>query len=128
MLVYLRHGSAQATVHAATLRQVADQASYLTQSQYTDTRLTSPNADLILPGTWQDSHWSTNLKVTGTTGPTLISMGKAATDAGSATLLVAAITTRPGRLYKTDYTDLSVVHFDQQVHFKGKMTHIETQC
>ena len=38
--------------------EVADQTFYLTQSQYTDTRLTSPSADPITPGTWQGSHWS----------------------------------------------------------------------
>ena len=38
--------------------QVADQTSYLTQSQYTDTGPTSPSADPITPGAWQGSHWS----------------------------------------------------------------------
>ena len=41
--------------------QVADQTFHLTQSQYTDTRLISPSADPIAPGTWQDSHWSANV-------------------------------------------------------------------
>ena len=40
--------------------EVADQTFYLTQSQYTDTRLTSPSADPITPGAWQGSHWSAN--------------------------------------------------------------------
>ena len=40
--------------------QVADQTFYLTQSQYTDTGLTIPSADPIMPGTWQGSHWSAN--------------------------------------------------------------------
>ena len=39
---------------------VADQTFYLTQSQYTDTGPTSPNADPITPGAWQGSHWSAN--------------------------------------------------------------------
>ena len=39
---------------------VADQTFYLTQSQYTDTRPTSPSADPITPGAWQGSHWSAN--------------------------------------------------------------------
>ena len=39
--------------------EVADQTFYLNQSQYTDTRPTSPSADLITPGAWQGSHWST---------------------------------------------------------------------
>ena len=40
--------------------EVADQTFYLTQSQYTDTGLTSPSADPIMPGIWQGSHWSAN--------------------------------------------------------------------
>ena len=41
--------------------EVADQTFYLTQSQYTDTGLTSPSADPITSGAWQGSHWSANL-------------------------------------------------------------------
>ena len=40
--------------------EVADSTFYLTQSQYTDTGLTSPSADPITPGAWQGSHWSAN--------------------------------------------------------------------
>ena len=40
--------------------EVADQIFYLTQSQYTDTRLTSPSADPVSPGAWHGSHWSAN--------------------------------------------------------------------
>ena len=40
--------------------EVADQTFYLTQSQYTDTGLTSPSADPITPGAWQGSHWNAN--------------------------------------------------------------------
>ena len=40
--------------------EVQDQTFYLTQSQYTDTRPTSPSADPITPGAWQGSHWSAN--------------------------------------------------------------------
>ena len=36
--------------------QVADKNFYLTQSQYTDTGLTSPSVDPITPGAWQGSH------------------------------------------------------------------------
>ena len=36
--------------------EAADQTFYLTQSQYTDTGPTSPSADPITPGAWQDSH------------------------------------------------------------------------
>ena len=40
--------------------EVADQTFYLTQSQYTDTGLTSPSTDPITLGAWQGSHWSAN--------------------------------------------------------------------
>ena len=40
--------------------EVADQTFYLTQSQYTDTGLTSPSTDPLTPGAWQGSHWSAN--------------------------------------------------------------------
>ena len=49
--------------------ETADQAFYLTQSQYTDTGPTSPSTDAITPGTWQGSHWSVNFYVTGMTRP-----------------------------------------------------------
>ena len=41
-----------------TETEVADQTFHLTQSQYTDTGLTSPSADPITQGAWQGSHWS----------------------------------------------------------------------
>ena len=49
--------------------EVADPTFYLTQSQYTDTGLTSPSADPIIPGAQQGSHWSANFSVTGMTWP-----------------------------------------------------------
>ena len=49
--------------------EAADQTFHLTQSQYTDTGLTSPSADPITPGAWQGSHWSANFQVTGMTRP-----------------------------------------------------------
>ena len=52
-----------------TETEIADQTFYLTQSQYTDTRPTSPSADPITPGAWQGSHWSANFLVTGMTRP-----------------------------------------------------------
>ena len=64
MVVYLRDGSAQTILRAAT-----NQTFYLTQSQYTDTGPTSPSADPITPGTWQDSYWSANFQVIGMTRP-----------------------------------------------------------
>ena len=44
-------------------------SNYFTQSQYTDTRLTSASADPITPDAWQGSHWSANFWVTGMTRP-----------------------------------------------------------
>ena len=38
--------------------KVVDQTFYLTQSQYTDTRPTSPSVDPISPAAWQGNHWS----------------------------------------------------------------------
>ena len=45
--------------------QVADQTFYLTQSQYIDTRPTSPSADPRTPGAWQGGYWSADFGVTG---------------------------------------------------------------
>ena len=68
--MYLRDGSAQTILRAATLEiEVADPTFYLTQSQYTDTGPTSPSADPITPGAWQGSHCSANFEVTGMTRP-----------------------------------------------------------
>ena len=47
--------------------EVADPTFYVTQSQYADTRPTSPSSDQITPGTCQGSHWSTKFQVTGLT-------------------------------------------------------------
>ena len=35
--------------------EIEDQTFYLTQSHYTDTRLTGPSTDPIIPGAWQGS-------------------------------------------------------------------------
>ena len=42
--------------------EVADLTFHLTQSQYTDTGLTSPSADPVTLGAWQGSHWSASFK------------------------------------------------------------------
>ena len=47
---------------AYVLPEVADQRFYLTQSHYTDTRSTSPSADLMTQDAWQGSHWRVNFK------------------------------------------------------------------
>ena len=41
-----------------TETEAADPTFYLTLSQYTDTRPTSPSSDPITPGAWQGSRWS----------------------------------------------------------------------
>ena len=43
-------------MHCHTEIEVADQTSHLTQSQYTETRPTSPSADSMMPDDWQGSH------------------------------------------------------------------------
>ena len=63
MLVYLRDGSSQTSVRAATPRKKLQTPTfYLTQSQYIDTGPTSPSVDPIPPGAWQGSHWSGNFE------------------------------------------------------------------
>ena len=69
MLVYLRDGSAQTILRAATLGQKLQVKLYTSPSHRTDTGPTSPNADPITPGAWQGSHWSANFEVTGMTRP-----------------------------------------------------------
>ena len=60
--VYLRDGSAQRIVRAATLRQKLQIKLSISSSQYTDTEPTIPSADPITPG-WVAtghqllSHW-----------------------------------------------------------------------
>ena len=70
MLVYLRDGSTDKFTCCHTETEVADdQIFYVTQSQYTDTGPTSSSADPVMPGDWQGSQWSANMKVTGMTRP-----------------------------------------------------------
>ena len=52
-----------------TETEAAYQTFFLTRSRYTDTGPTSPSADLITPGSWQGSHWSAKVSVTGMTRP-----------------------------------------------------------
>ena len=49
--------------------EIADPTFHLTQSQYTDTGLTSPSTDPVTPGAWQGSHLSADFEVTGMTRP-----------------------------------------------------------
>ena len=80
-----------------TEKEVADQTFYLTQSQYTDTGPSSPSADPITPGTWQDRNWRANFEVTGMTQPPQKSRRKRDTNPGSFALEADALTTRPTR-------------------------------
>ena len=73
--------------------EVANQTSYLTQSQYTDTGPTSPSADPIMPDAWQGSHWSANFKVTGISRPEK-SRGKRDSNSGSSAPEADPSTTR----------------------------------
>ena len=76
--------------------EVADPTFYLTQSQYTDTRPTSPSADPITPGAWQGSHWSANFEVTGMTRPRKIP-AQAGFEPGIFRSRGGRLTTRPTR-------------------------------
>ena len=96
MRVYLRDGSAQTLTCCHTEIEVADQTSHLTQSQYTDTGLTSPSTDPITPRALQGSHWSANFKVTGLTRPEK-SRRKRDLYLGFSALDADALTTRPTR-------------------------------
>ena len=49
--------------------EVADPTFHLTQSQYTDSRPTSPSTHPMAPGAWQGWHWSANFEVSGMTRP-----------------------------------------------------------
>ena len=77
--------------------EVADPTFYFTQSQYTDTKPTSPSADPITPGTWQGSHWSANFEITGMTRSRKKSRRKRDSNPGSSALEADALTTRPTR-------------------------------
>ena len=56
MPLYLRDGSAQTILRAATLRQKLQIQLSTSPSQYTDTRPTSHGADPLMQGAWQGSH------------------------------------------------------------------------
>ena len=105
MLVYLRDGSAQTIIRAATTEvEAADPTFYLTQSQYIDTGPTSPSADPITPGAWQGSHLRANFEVTGRTRP-----GKIPSQAGFEPRIFRS---RGGRLnHKANEADYSKGHF-----------------
>ena len=88
-----------------TETEVADQTFYLTQSQYTDTRPNSQNADPVMPGAWQGSHWSTNVEVSGMTRPGKRSMAKAGIEPRSAAIMADTLPlnqTRQSLVKRTD--------------------------
>ena len=87
--------------------KLADQTFYLTQSQYTDTGPTSPRVDPLMPGAWQDSHWSANFSVTGMTRPGKIP-SQARFEPGIFRPEADALTTRPMRRYPVERCDSAV--------------------
>ena len=74
--------------------EAADPTFYLTQSQYSDTRPTSPSADPITPCTWQGSHWNTKFYLTGMTRIRKRTVAKLGIEPRSATLEVDALATK----------------------------------
>ena len=76
--------------------EAADPTFYLTQSQYTDTGLTSPSTDPRTPGAWHGSHWSANFEVTGMARPGK-SRRKRDSNPGSSAPEADALSTRPAR-------------------------------
>ena len=97
-----------------TETEVADQPFHHTQSQYTDTRPTSPSTDPITPGAWQGSHWSANFWVTGMTGPQEKSLRrKWDSNPGSSALEADALTTWPTR-WSTQQTSQLVHSLKEQ--------------
>ena len=98
MLVYLRDGSAQTIVRAATLRQkLKIKLSTTPSHSNSDTGPTSTSADPITPGAWQGSHGSANFEVTGMTQPRKNPVAKRDSNPGSSALEAYALTTRPTR-------------------------------
>ena len=93
---------------------VADPTFHLTQSQYTDTGLTSLSADPITPGAWQGSHWSANFEVTGMTRAWKNCGASRIQNPGSFALEADALTTRPMRRCMLE-TVCSVVRGLQEV-------------
>ena len=77
-----------------TETELAHQTIYLIQSHYTDTGSTSPSADPIMPGNWQDSHWSASFISMTLLGKIPV---QGESNLGSSTLGVDALTTRPTR-------------------------------
>ena len=76
--------------------EVPDQTFYLTQSQYTDTRPTSPSADPMTSGARQGRHWSAGFQVTGISRPEKIRRNQEWNHMSSAPE-VNALTTKPTR-------------------------------
>ena len=112
MLVNLRDGSNQTIVTCYhTEIEVADQTFYLTQSQYTDTGLTSSSADPITPDPWQGSHRRANFEVTGMTR-----LGKITSQAG---FELRTFRFRGGRLnHLANEANLSPTHLGTQRQIK----------
>ena len=82
MRVYLRDGSAQTILRAATLR-------YKLQLQLSIS--SSPSTDPVTPGAWQSSHWSADFSITEK------SWRKRDSNPGYSALKADTLTTRPVR-------------------------------
>ena len=67
---------------------------------YTRTGPTSPSADPITSGAWQDSHWSTNFAASGMTPPGRRCKTHSGIELRSTILEVDAFATRPTRRYQ----------------------------
>ena len=71
--------------------EASDHTFYLTQSQHTDTRPASPSVDPVTSGSWQGSHVSTTVFVTGMTRPGKRSTAKLGIEPRSAALEADAL-------------------------------------
>ena len=79
--------------------EVAEQTVHLTQSQYTDTGPTSPNADPITPGAWQGSRWGCQFVSHWYGSTPEKSLRKWNSNPGSSAVEADALTTRPTRRF-----------------------------
>ena len=92
MLSYLKDGSAQTNVHTATLRWKLQ-----IKISISPTWPTSPSADPLTPGAWQNSHWSVKIVESLVWLDPEKSQSKRELKPGPAAVKVEALTTRPTR-------------------------------
>ena len=107
MLVYLRDGSAQTILRAATPRwKIQIQFSTSPSHSILTPGSTSASADPTMPGAWQGSHWSANFLVTGMTRPGKKPRRKRDSNPGSSAPEANTLTTRPTRRFSVFYRNL----------------------